>query len=302
MSDTSPVDTRSDDLARVPGRAVVVGVDGSRDSEGAVAWAANEAERLGCRLLVVTATGETALTSPLVMAGKLVGFDYTAYYEGVVDDEKSRLAKLRPDLEVDVEVHHGDPVSILASMAVSARLVVVGRQGLGAAQRLLLGSTSMDLARRCHGPVVVVPAGWHDSTRPSAAIVVGVDPHRDSSAAIEFAIKRASSLGRLVTVVYGWQFHPDVLLTEPDRARRLVDARRALEQWLDPCRDRHPTVEINAIVHDAHPVDALVDETSRAGMVVVGRRKPPRDGLGFGATIRGVLHYSTQPVVVVPNF
>ncbi|OLT14310.1 hypothetical protein BJF78_02320 [Pseudonocardia sp. CNS-139] len=61
-----------------------------------------------------------------------------------------------PDVPVRLEVVAGQPAAALLAASVTARLLVVGTHGRGAAARALFGSTSRQVLRRSPVPVVVV--------------------------------------------------------------------------------------------------------------------------------------------------
>lgn len=127
---------------------VVVGVDGSDDSEKAIAFAAAEADRLDQTLTAVMAW------SPVPVPFEMHDYpkDYLARMQELMEESMAiSLAGLRqdyPDLSVRTVVESGYPAAIIARVARNARLVVVGNHGRGAVARFLLGSTSQALLER----------------------------------------------------------------------------------------------------------------------------------------------------------
>ncbi len=65
----------------------------------------------------------------------------------------------REDIPVEVEARDGRPVDVILETAreLAVDLVVLGRQGMGRVGRLIIGSVSTEVAKRCHVPVVIVP-------------------------------------------------------------------------------------------------------------------------------------------------
>ncbi|MFN7130736.1 MAG: universal stress protein [Myxococcales bacterium] len=139
-------------------KRIVVGVDGSAESEKALRLAAELARPLGAELLVtyvIPPTVPPAETYILVMAdieaaGLRHGESVVARCEKALE---GRGVALR------TQIRSGDPASALAELAEQeqADLVVVGSRGLGAVKRMLLGSTSNRLVHVSQRPVLVVP-------------------------------------------------------------------------------------------------------------------------------------------------
>ncbi|MEO5840389.1 MAG: universal stress protein [Acidimicrobiales bacterium] len=132
---------------------IVVGVDGSDNSHTALAWAADLARALDAEVVAVP-RGNTIHDANSADTRHLFDTDWCA----VLDDPTVRSTRLLRD---------GNPVSVLLSAAeeFDAGLVVVGSRGLGGYPELLLGSTSTQVAQRCNRPVVIIPAGFAESSQ-----------------------------------------------------------------------------------------------------------------------------------------
>ena len=134
---------------------IVVGVDGSEDSERAVAWAADKGVALDARVVAVHAVG---------MLEHQRGDPSGAHLLPALHVWTRDLEQLPPD-RVERRLIPGDPVDALATVAAEeqADMVVVGTRGIGAAGTI--GSTSLQLAERSLGALVIVPrSAW---ARPS---------------------------------------------------------------------------------------------------------------------------------------
>ncbi len=137
--------------------AVVVGYDGSDDSNRAVRWAHADAGRRGARLVVVRAWS-------LKTAPRPKGRDLS-----YVPSEDEFAAAVRDALTTDLAVVLGSgataevvPLALhrpaeeaLVEASRHAAVTVVGARGSGLAR--WLGSVSASVVRHAHGPVVVVP-------------------------------------------------------------------------------------------------------------------------------------------------
>lgn len=149
--------------AETQGR-IVVGVDGSPESEVALRWAATLARRNGA---VVDAV--TAWTLPVTFSWDASGI-YSVDWQG--EAEKSVIATVDsvfgPDRPVGLRTFafEGDPAHKLIEHAAGAQLLIVGSRGRGGFKGLLLGSVSSKCAAHATCPVLIVHA---DDVPPGAS-------------------------------------------------------------------------------------------------------------------------------------
>ncbi len=140
--------------------SVVVGVDGSEGSTGALATAAVVAARTGADLSVVTAWAphtETTTMSYWVLAYPDVSPDEQALEraERVLVAAREQLAAGHAGLSVSYALERGRAQEALVRHARHADLVVVGTRGRGGLAGLVLGSVSRAVAQRATCPVLV---------------------------------------------------------------------------------------------------------------------------------------------------
>lgn len=138
-------------------------------------------------------------------------------------------------------------------------------------------------------------------------IVVGIDGSPGSDAAVSWAAREASLRGETLTllhavqpVVVSWSISASQVSVadwQEENARRAVDqARNGVGAALDPELQQ----DVRSEVLYAHPVDALVDASKDARMIVVGSHG--RGALGrllMGSVSRGVVEYAHCAVAVV---
>ncbi|KJE22477.1 universal stress protein UspA-like protein [Frankia torreyi] len=139
-------------------RPVVVGVDGSRASIEALAWAAVEAELRGAALRIVHVWEPPPPAADRLDEGDGV---FRAAAQAVLDESASAGLAGRADLTVDTDLVMGNAAYGLINTAVRAQLLVVGARGRGGFADLLLGSTSSQCLLHATCPVAVIrrPAG-----------------------------------------------------------------------------------------------------------------------------------------------
>jgi nucleotide-binding universal stress UspA family protein len=138
---------------RAPSGLVVVGVDGSPESEQALRWAARQARTTGARLRAVIAWhvplayGVTARGEP----------DWAAHSAHTLATSVAGALDGGTATEVEQEVVEDDPAVALLRAAEDADLLVVGRRGRGGFAGMRLGSVSRHVATHASCPVVVHP-------------------------------------------------------------------------------------------------------------------------------------------------
>ena len=147
---TSPTSPTSPD-GGTP-RHVVVGVDGSDESTGALRWALAEARLTPSQVVAVAAWHWPASAVGII---PLTDVDLAA---GARDAAQTAVDSVvqEGDAPVEVRVREGLPAPVLLEAARSADLLVVGSRGHGAFSGLLLGSVSQHCVSHATCPVVVV--------------------------------------------------------------------------------------------------------------------------------------------------
>ena len=143
-----------------PRHGVVVGVDGSPDSEDAIDVAFQLAAETHEPLRAVHAWTDPALLGP----GAMMPLVYDPAL--VTEEERLVLAEAMagwsekyPDVAVDQQVVRGHPVATLTQAGAKASYLVVGARGRGPLRSMLLGSVSHGVLHHANGPVVVVRRG-----------------------------------------------------------------------------------------------------------------------------------------------
>jgi nucleotide-binding universal stress UspA family protein len=146
---------------------ILVGVDGSEDSQHALEWCVEFARGANVEVIVchvVSNFGEWMLSVGQVDFQK-------------IEQEHQRLLNgpwtepLRGDtVRYELVQVSGNPVKALLALADSqdVDLIVIGKAGHGAAGEFLLGGTAAKLAHRTTRPLLLVPAR-HTPHRPKAA-------------------------------------------------------------------------------------------------------------------------------------
>jgi nucleotide-binding universal stress UspA family protein len=269
---------------------VVIGYDGSPDSERAFNWADQLAAEQGRALRVVISEVDRGQVLEATADW------HAARMQSLQDDVRARLDSARAR-ESSVEISPLPAAEALIDASNQAATVVLGAQGHSALAGVLLGSVSKQVSRHASCPVVVV-------REPHAArtdrIVVGVDGSPGSRKALEFAFAHADRTGAPLTAIHAW--HEGVVRreTEDGLAEEIREADRLLGEALAGFGESYPDVKVTPEVVPVSPARVLADASDAAALVVVGSRGLGAfAGLALGSVSQSVLHHARCPVAVV---
>ncbi len=193
----------------------------------------------------------------------------------------------------------------LLTAAREADMLVLGSRALGPVAGFVLGSVGLSVVAHATLPVVAVRDG---GARAPAPVLVGVDVTHDCDPVLGFAYETARQHGVGIRVLHAWSVqhqyaYPSSALPDPaavDRAE--AEAGRAVEEVLEPWRQRYQDVETRAVLALGAAAPFLLDESSSAALLVTGRRTrghpfPTR----IGPVTHAALHHAACPVAVVPH-
>lgn len=296
-TDSSPVGpkvpSRRGPLARVPGpsalpavrtwtdtrgmNGIVVGLDTSPPSLGALRWALDHGAR---HAMAVTA---------------VLGRDSNVGHDGSGrQSPEAMLAQLAPDIEtIDV----GGSRSALCAAAAEANLVVVGASPPGDGTRCPVGGVMEGLLHDARCPLAVVKQRSVDSSAP---VIVGVDGSASSIAALRWAIADCLNSDRPLVAVHGWALDAPSsghVITDDDADGFARVAAAHLDAILDDVGD--PGIAIDSRVVYGPPAFALLDHDIEPALTVVGRDRSAR-GRELGSINGLVVAGAVGVVVVVP--
>ena len=141
-----------DPLMPHPSQApILVGIDGSRASESAIAIAFDEASWRGVELIALHAWSDTAMYEFRVPDWSQVRSDA----EELLAERLAGWEERYPDVNVCRVVECDQPARQLLEQSKSAQLVVVGSHGRGGFTGMLLGSVSTAVVHAARTPVIV---------------------------------------------------------------------------------------------------------------------------------------------------
>lgn len=282
-------------------RLIVVGVDGSTDSLHALDWAADQAAEHGLPIRLVHAYQPVIAAMPAV-AVRLP--EATEESERILRHAQKWVLSDHPDLPVSILSIEGPAPRVLLEASKQARLVVVGREGLGRFAELALGSVSLAVASRSTTPVAVIPSSWDPPAEPHGRVVVGVDGSANCQAAVQYAFEAATERNAELAVVFAWhqptRWPEGWPLTSENKPRYPADYDLILSESIAGWREKYPNVAVTTIAETEHPAAALAHQTVNADLVVIGGRGHGTvTGMLLGSVARAILRHVNRPTVVV---
>lgn len=289
---------------------IVVGYDGSEDSDRALDWALQEAAALSAELKVVVAMGRPVAVDPSLYGPFLEAIEGEA--DAVAGKAVAR-AQERGVPAVGV-VERGDAAGVLVHESEPASTVVLGKRGRHGV-RGRVGSVSAAVAAHAKCPVIVLPDRWDPEGRAARGaagpfagrVVVGVDRLGGDNPAVVAAARYAErhDLALALVTVVPEAMNVPTGSAELDRAVReqlTGPAQTLVDQVADAVRAEHPQLAVETFVFAGVPADQLLEAGRTAELVVVGSRGYGGfRGLLMGSVSQAVLNEGESPVMIVPS-
>lgn len=279
---------------------IVVGVDGSAESEAAVRWAAREAAMRNMSVTLLHSAAPMVVSWPVGRMQTTVSEWQESNARQVLDQARGALEAATngsKPLNVATEIRHAPIVPTLVDMSKDARMVVVGNHGRGAFGRMMLGSVSSGVLHYAHCPVAIIRG--ETAPDPQAPVVVGIDGSPASEAAIAMAFDEAAHRGVDLVALHAWSDETVSSLLGADWPD-LESGRQILAERLAGWQEKYPDVQVRQRVVLDQPARRLLDEARSAQLLLVGSRG--RGGFArmlLGSVGSAVAQAATIPVIVV---
>lgn len=227
---------------------VVVGVDGSSSSRGALRWAAEWAHTHGQQMRVIGAVEDSAHRNTATQLWHRM--------VRVLEREVQHVSERYPRLRIDKVTEWGTPHRVLGEASRTAWNVVVGTRGLYPMTGRAVPPTALSPT---HCPMIVVPSRT-DEVRPGGPVVLGGDGAALTVEAAAFAFACASRLGVALTVVGA----------RPGAA----SASAGPDETVAGFEQVYPNVEVTRRVVSEPIAAGLCDAAPDATLIVVGGACP----------------------------
>lgn len=277
-------------------KRIVIGLDGSESSAGALRWAVEEAAVHGAALeaVLVWSYLDQHHTDPQAPFDPHYNDDQAlAVLAGWVDSAVGADAAA-----IELRTVCNLPAAGLVEAGDAADLIVVGARGRGGFEGLLLGSVSQKVVESAQQPVAVIR---QQGPVQGGRVVVGIDGSTRARHALRWAAAEARARGAALDVVHAWQLQ--VLAASPwgPAMPDLGGIEAAAQETLDAALVDPALKGLEVAGHhvNAGAARILMELAEGAGLVVAGSRGLGRLGSALlGSVTRQLLHHAPCPVVV----
>ncbi|MGO2036785.1 MAG: universal stress protein [Brevibacterium sp.] len=311
---------------------IIVGIDGSANSQCALTWAIRHARLTSAEIRLVSAYTVPGVN--MSQADIVYPADFDTAVKKSVHDITEAAAELVTEAGVPVStmVAPGDASGVMVENSKNADLAVIGARGRGGFAGRLLGSVALAMPAHAHCPTVVIPSTWPERVMPetplpielpvrssnaqtvsagsgaerpvfSGEVVAGIDPFETDTPVLREAAAQARFYGlplHLVGVTATHILSPEWLPSEEHLTKMYDEAATASELAAASLAEDFAEVAVRWSVFDAPSTEVLVSATYSAELMVIGSRG--RGGFIstiLGSTSQGVLSHAVCPVRVV---
>ncbi|MGK2885846.1 MAG: universal stress protein [Rhodococcus sp. (in: high G+C Gram-positive bacteria)] len=143
------------EVADVTDSSVVVGVDGSATSEAAISHAFELASNLHVSLVAAHAWNPVSEAGGAMLPGLVDWAGLEQEGRALLTESLAGWKEKYPNVAIETVLRQGNAAHVLVELSRTTQLVVVGSHGRRSVARLVLGSTSSNLAYHAHCPVMV---------------------------------------------------------------------------------------------------------------------------------------------------
>ncbi|MEV4671437.1 MULTISPECIES: universal stress protein [Actinomadura] len=276
---------------------IVVGIDGSEESDRAVRWAAAEAVLRERPLHIVHVLESWPYKAPAFMPAETTE-RMTRVGHRLLTATRERVKEQWPALKVTTALVAEEIPQALHAQSDKAFELVLGSRGRGGFASMLLGSTSLRMAARPTVPVVIV----HGDAADRGEVVVGIDLLRDVGPVLDYAFEAAALRDARLRVLHAWQTLGIIDAGLAIDAEQIeLDLRTEVTETYQPLRTRYPRVDVVDEIILEHPVTALSNASANARVLVVGAHQRHWTAPQLGSIAHGVIHHAQCPVAVIPS-
>jgi len=281
---------------------ILVGVDGSAESDAAVRWATREAILRDELITLMHVVAPVVASWPMSRVQANITGWQKENARDVIEQARETLfvevGEAPPEVHAEVEYSHVVPALIDASK--QARMVVAGSRGMGAVGRLLMGSVSAGLVHYAHCPVAVIRAEEASAANQNAPVLLGIDGSPASEAATAWAFDEASRQGVPLVALHVWSDVGVFPILGTDWRKYKSQGEEILAERLAGWQEEYPDVRVRRRLECEQPARWLLEESDHAQLLVVGSHgRGGFAGMTLGSVSAAVAQSAKVPVIVV---
>ncbi|HTZ14507.1 MAG TPA: universal stress protein [Mycobacterium sp.] len=284
---------------------LVVCVDGSGPSDAAVRWAVGESVMRERPITLIHVVAPTPIDSTMAPDGAIpqVRLDQArqiVQHSREIADELTDGKHPR----MQTEITYASVVSTFIEASQHAYMMVTGSRGVDASSAYRLGSVSAALLRDARCPVAVVHDRQHvgQNVADASPVLLGIDGTPASEAATALAFDEASRRQVPLLALHAWSDVGVFPILGMDWHVNRDQGDEVLGERLAGWHERYPDVQVERKLVCDVPARWLVQESTRAQLVVLGRRgRGGYPGMRLGSVSSAVAQSARVPVIVVPD-
>lgn len=290
---------------KVDGSGILVGVDGSAESDAAIRWGTQEAVMRNAPLTLAHVVAGVATSSHIdaIMAEINAWQQDNAQHvlEQALTTAQACVPGSHPP-DIRTEVLGSSVVPTLVHESGNKQMVVVGSRGTGALGRLLLGSVSTGLVHHARCPVAVIRPTRGGIPDGEAPVLLGIDGSRASEAATAMAFDEAARRGVDLVALHAWSDVAVFPIVGMNWREYESHGEDVLGERLAGWQEQYPEVRVHRRIVCDQPARWLIRESEHAQLVVVGvRGRGGFAGTWLGSVSSAVAQSADTPVLVVRN-
>lgn len=196
-------------------------------------------------------------------------------------------------------VETGSPGKKVAEMAEKEKcqLIAIGRKGMSALEKILLGSVASRILRHSKVPVLVTPRMRKSPEIKN--ILVPTDFSGREEKERDYAWMMASALQANLTLIYILELYD--FKFSPDEIKKMMD--QALERLKNRKKRRQEFEVKEVVVRDLNAAAGIVTYAARHKMdlILMSTCVSPIERFFLGSTTEKVISYATVPVLALPS-
>ncbi len=277
---------------------ILVGVDGSAESDAAIRWATHEVVMRRAPMILAHVVAPVVASWPMgPMYGSITEWQGNNA-QHVLEQARKTVQACISDSEppdVHTEILHSSIVPTLVDASEGMQMVVVGSRGTGALGRLRLGSVSTGLVHHASCPVAVIRPE-PTSSDDDAPVLLGIDGSPASEEATALAFDEASRRGVGLVALHAWSDVAVFPILGMDWHEHESQGHEILGERLAGWQEQYPDVHVQRRLVCDQPARWLIRESQHAQLVVVGSRGRG----GFASTWLGSVSSAVAQSVEVP--